>query len=254
MINQFEVTLPAPSGEQKRTAYAYLPKSYDEKKRFPVLYMFDGQTAFFDETAPYGESWRMGEILDKLEAEIIVAAVEADREDRLTEYSPFPFQSKYGSSEGKGEAYMDWLIGSFKPTIDGTYRTFPDREQTFLAGSSMGGLMTMFALCRYPNIFGGGAALSPSFWIAPNKIGKMIKDAIWARDVALYIDYGVEELQSHGEAQSKGLESCIGALLEKNVPFDFRLIPHGRHNEKSWRERVPCFLNVLNHKSNSPLG
>ena len=78
MIKQFEVTLTAPSGNQTRTAYVHLPQTYDEKKRFPVLYMFDGQTAFFDDTAPYGDSWRMGEILDKFEAEIIVAAVEAD--------------------------------------------------------------------------------------------------------------------------------------------------------------------------------
>ena len=120
MINQFEVTVPAPGGEQKRTAYVYMPKAYDEKKRFPVLYMFDGQTAFFDDTAPYGDSWRMGEILDKFKTEIIVAAVEADMKDRLTEYSPFPFQSKYGSSEGKGEAYMDWLVCTFKPMIDAT--------------------------------------------------------------------------------------------------------------------------------------
>lgn len=82
----------------------------------------------------------MGEILDKLEAEIIVAAVEADREDRLTEYSSFPFQSKYGSSEGKGEACMNWLVGTFKPMIDATYRTLPEREHTFLAEALWAGL------------------------------------------------------------------------------------------------------------------
>ena len=252
MIKQIEVTLPAPSGNQTRTAYVYLPKAYDEKKRFPVLYMFDGQTAFFDDTAPYGDSWRMGEILDKLQAEIIVVAVEADREDRLTEYSPFPFQSKYGSSEGKGEAYMDWLVGTFKPMIDATYRTLSEREHTLLVGSSMGGLMTMFALCRYSAVFGGGAALSPSFWVAPEKVGRMIKAAEWTDDVSLYIDYGTEELRSHGEAQCRGLESCIGALLEKNVPFDFRLIPHGQHNEKSWRERIPNFLQTLKIQKGRP--
>lgn len=248
MIEKFEVTVPAPSGEQKRTAYIYLPKiyDYDRTKRFPVLYMFDGQTAFFDETAPYGDSWRMGEILDKLNAEVIVAAVEADRKDRLTEYSPFPFTSKYGSSEGKGEAYMNWLISEFKPLIDANYRTLPDRERTFIVGSSIGGLMTMYALCRFPNVFGGGAALSPSFWIDAKGCASMIAAAEW-RDTPpkIYLDYGVQELKNHGERQRRGLKACCDALMKKNAAFTFRLIEGGAHNEKSWRKQIPIFLRAL---------
>lgn len=246
MIEKFEVTVPAPSGEQKRTAYIYLPKNYDGTKRFSVLYMFDGQTAFFDETAPYGDSWRMGEILDKLNAEVVVAAVEADGKDRLTEYSPFPFTSKYGSSEGKGEAYMNWLISEFKQMIEANYRTLPDRDHTFIVGSSMGGLMTLYALCRYPNVFGGGAALSPSLWIDPQSCASMIAAAEW-RDVSpeIYFDYGVQELKSHGDRQRRGLKACFDALMKKNAAFTFRLIEGGAHNEKSWREQVPHFLRTL---------
>lgn len=93
--------------------------------------------------------------------------------------------------------------------------------------------MTMFALCRYSDMFGGSAALFPSFWIRAGESRRDEKVAEWTDQISLYIDYGAEELKSHDEAQCRGLESCIGALSEKNVPFDFRLIPHGQHNEKS---------------------
>lgn len=245
MINQFEVTVPAPSGEQKRTAYVYLPKAYDGKERFPVLYMFDGQTAFYDETAPYGDSWRMGEILDRLKVPLIVAAVDCDKEDRLTEYSPFAFTSPFGSSKGKGAVYLNWLVQTFKPTIDETYLTLPARDHTYIMGSSMGGLMTLFALCRYPEVFGGGAALSASLWIDPEACAKMITAANWRKIPKLYLDYGAKELKSHGERQRQGLTSCLNALMEKNAPFTFRLIEGGTHSEKSWREQIPIFLKAL---------
>ncbi len=245
MIEQFEVTVPAPGGEQTRTARVYLPKTYGGARRFPVLYMFDGQTAFFDETAPYGDSWRMGETLDRLGAGLIVAAVDCDKKDRLTEYSPFAFQSPYGSSAGKGEVYLGWLVRVFKPLVDARYLTLPAREHTYLAGSSMGGLMTLYALCRYPDVFRGGAALSPSLWIDPEACAKMIAGADWAEHIALYLDYGEKELKNHGERQRQGLVRCIDALMQKGAPFTFRLIGGGTHSERSWREQVPAFLEAL---------
>ena len=246
MIKKFEVTVPAPSGAQKRAAYVYLPKAYDGKKRFPVLYLFDGQTAFFDETSPFGDSLRMGEALDRLNASLIVVAVDCDEKDRLTEYSPFAFVSPYGSSEGKGTVYMDWLINKFKPMIDENYLTLPARDHTYIAGSSMGGLITVFAICRYPEIFAGGAALSPSLWVAPEACAKMVAEAEWKQAPSLYLDYGTKELKSHGEWQRQGLTACFEALIKKNVAFTFRLIEGGKHSEKSWREQIPVFLKALN--------
>ncbi len=246
MIERIEVTVPAPGGDRKRTAFVYLPANYDGSKRFPVLYMFDGQTAFFDETAPYGESWRMGENCDALGAGVIVAAPECDKKDRLTEYSPFPFTSEYGSSEGKGEVYMNWLVNRFKPEIDAAYATLPARGHTFIAGSSMGGLMTLFALCRYPDVFGGGAALSPSVWVDPKGCADMIAAADWeGAPPAIYLGYGVEELKNRGGRARQGLKACFGALTDKNAAFTFRLIEGGTHSEVSWRRQIPVFLKVL---------
>lgn len=250
MIEQFEVTLPAPSGEQKRRAYVYLPHNggehpapQGEEERYPVVYMFDGQTAFFDEDATYGESWRMGAILDSLQAKVIVAAVACDEKDRLTEYSPFPFRSEYGSSEGKGEAYLSWLVHTFKPLIDAWYPTQPGRESTYIMGSSMGGLMVLFALSRYAEVFGGGMSLSPSVWVSPQGCAEMIASADWAKcSPALYLSYGAKELRTHGERQTAGLSACLEALMKKGINFTFRFLKQGAHNEKTWREQVPMIL------------
>ncbi len=243
MIKQFETVVPAPSGEQRRTATVYLP---DAEGNFPVLYMFDGQTAFFDERAPYGDSWRMKETLEGLGARLIVAAVDCDKEDRLTEYSPFAFTSPFGSSEGKGAIYMDWFVRVFKHKIDADFPTLPGREHTFLAGSSMGGLMTVYGLCRFPDVFAGGAALSPSLWVDPGVCAKMIAEADWGKFApTLYLDYGSEELKGHGARQRQALAGCYKELLAKNVPFTFRLIGGGTHSEKSWRAQTPIFLKTL---------
>ncbi len=243
MIENFSVEVPAPSGPQTRTAYVYLPQGYSPAERYPVLYMFDGQTLFYDEKAPYGESWRMGETLDRLRAKLLVAAVECDKTDRLTEYSPFPFTSPFGSSDGKGEEYMKWFTGTFKPMIDARFATDPTKS--YIAGSSMGGLMTLYALCKYPQVFSGGAALSPSLWVAPEKCRDLILGADCKRFPALYLDYGEKELENHGKRQKAGLSFCFEALLGRNAPFHFHLIRGGVHNEKSWRAQIPSFLEEL---------
>lgn len=244
MIEQFEVTVPAPSGEQKRTASVYLPEKHGG--RMPVLYLFDGQTAFFDERATYGDSLRMGDALDGLGAKLIVAAVDCDPRDRLTEYSPFAFSSPFGSSEGKGDVYLDWLVNAFKPEIDARYPTKPTRNSTFLSGASMGGLMTLYALCRYPHVFAGGAALSPSLWVDPAACAKMIGEADWSKArPTVYIDYGSAELKSHGARQREALTACLDALLSRGAETTFRLIRGGTHSETSWRRQIPAFLRTL---------
>lgn len=243
MIEEFRTAVNA-AGQKERRATVYLPKGYDGKTRFPVLYLFDGQTAFSDERAPYGDSWRMGEALDNLGAGIIAAAVDCDEKERLTEYSPFPFEQGGFRSEGRGAEYLDWLVNEFKPAIDKNYCTLPARKSTFLAGSSMGGLMTVFALCRYGDAFAGGAALSPSFWVAPEKSEEMIRSAP-LKGKTLYLDYGERELFSRGAAQGKALSSCLAALIEGRTELTFRLIKGGTHSEVSWRKQIPSFLRAL---------
>ena len=143
MIKKWSVSYPAVNGTEQRRVYVYLPTMYeaDPDRRYPVLYMFDGQNVFFDEDATYGKSWGMADYLDYTDTPLIVAAVECNagpNNERLVEYSPYRFDDpQYGHFDGKGAATMSWFIHRFKPFIDRNFRTLPDRGHTFIGGSSM---------------------------------------------------------------------------------------------------------------------
>ena len=123
MIKKWSVSYPAVNGTEQRRAYVYLPTMYEAEpdRRFPVLYMFDGQNVFFDEDATYGKSWGVADYLDYTDTPLIVAAVECNagpNNERLVEYSPYRFDDPtYGHFDGKGQATMSWYIHRFKPFI-----------------------------------------------------------------------------------------------------------------------------------------
>ena len=168
MIKKWSIRYPAVGGEEERRAYVYLPTMYeaDPDRRYPVLYMFDGQNVFFDEDATYGKSWGVADYLDYTDTPLIVAAVECNagpNNERLVEYSPYRFDDpQYGHFDGKGQATMSWFIHRFKPFIDRNFRTLPDREHTFIGGSSMGGLMSLYGVTAHNETFSRAACLSPS--------------------------------------------------------------------------------------------
>ena len=155
-----------PQLGRQRRIWIYLPADYaTSNKKYPVIYMHDGQNLFDDYTSGYGE-WGIDEILDKLPAkeESIVVGIDHGGEYRITEYDPY--DSKYG--KGRGDDYVDFLVNNLKPYIDKNYRTKKDVKHTTIAGSSMGGLISMYAILKYPNIFGNAGVFSPAFWIAPD--------------------------------------------------------------------------------------
>ena len=175
MVKKWSVSYPAVNGTEQRRVYVYLPTMYEAEpdRRYPVLYMFDGQNVFFDEDATFGKSWGVADYLDYTDTPLIVAAVECNagaNNERLVEYSPYRFDDpQFGHFDGKGQATMSWYIHRFKPFIDHNFRTLPDREHTFIGGSSMGGLMSLYALLQYNEVFSRAAALSPSIWVSPEK-------------------------------------------------------------------------------------
>ena len=204
MLYRFPITIPALSGAQVRRAYLYLPRAYYEQpdRRFPVLYMFDGHNVFLDSDATYGTSWGMLDWLNRTNAELIVAAVSCNTKGngRLIEYSPYPHHSsRLGYIPARGEETMRWLLDTFKPMIDAHVRTLPDRENTIIAGSSMGGLMALYATLCYNEHFSRAACLSPSLWTDPQQVKDMIESADVAPDTVIYMDYGSREMGNHGE-------------------------------------------------------
>lgn len=249
MVKKWKVTIPKLSGDISRRVYVYLPESYkkESEMRYPVMYMFDGHNVFFDADATYGKSWGMKKYMDKAKKELIIVAVECNHEGngRLIEYSPLNYEnSTMGKIRGKGGVYMNWLVKTLKPQIDREYRTLPDRNNTIIAGSSMGGLMALYGAAVYNHVFQRAACLSPSLWVAPGKLLEVIARAHIRNDTCIYMDYGSEEMFNHA-ANAEALISMSHLLLTKRVNLAFRIVPGGVHSEASWEKQIPIFMECL---------
>ncbi len=249
MVKKWDVTIPSLSGNMPRKVYLYLPDSYEEdkEKRYPVMYMFDGHNVFFDSDATYGKSWGMYSYMKYSQKDLIIVAVECNHQgnSRLIEYSPLTYyNTSHGKIKGKGNVYMNWLVKTLKPEIDRSYRTLPDRKNTIIAGSSMGGLMAMYAVTVYNHIFQRAACLSPSLWVAPGKVLELIARSHIRNDTCIYMDYGSEEMFNHA-ANSESLISVSHLLLTKRVNLALRVVPGGDHSEASWERQIPVFMDCL---------
>lgn len=249
MVEEWNVIIPKLSGDKERRAYIYLPASYGEEpeRRYPVMYMFDGHNVFFDSDATYGKSWGMNRFMEDSEKQLIIVGVECNHEGnrRLQEYSPVNFEnSEVGKIKGKGSVYMNWMVNTLKPYIDKNYRTLPDRRNTIICGSSMGGLMALYGACAYNHVFQRAACLSPSLWVSPGKVLEMIARAHIRRDTCIYMDYGSEEMFNHA-ANAEALISTSHLLLTKRVNLALRVVPGGDHSEASWERQIPIFMDCL---------
>ncbi len=250
MIFKWRITIPELTGKETRAAYVYVPESFkeDPEARYPVLYMFDGHNVFFDEDATYGKSWGMAEFVEETELPIMIVAVECNHHPnggRLSEYSPFTFRDRnYGHIKGRGKTTMHWLTHTFKPYIDKNFPTLPDRKYTFIAGSSMGGLMSLYAVTAYNHVFSRAACLSPSIWVAPEQIDMLLSRTKFRPDTVIYMDYGSNELSNHG-GMKRRLAKVASKLIERDVAVTCRIVPWGDHSEASWQEQIPVFLETM---------
>ena len=251
MLIKWDITIPELSGDTPRRAFVWLPEQCreDPEARFPVLYMFDGHNLFSDQDATYGRSWRLGEFLEREDLPLIVAAVDCDpgeQGERLSEYSPFDFNFRRGTPiKGRGQETMRWYIEQFKPLVDREFPTLPDREHTFIGGSSMGGLMSLYAVTRFNEVFSGAAALSPSIWVAPQELDALLRSCPLAPGTRIYMDCGEKELSYRRGAMRRRLGQVARILLDQGALLTFRLIPGGQHNEASWEAQVPWFVGTL---------
>jgi predicted alpha/beta superfamily hydrolase len=156
------------------------------QNRYPVVYMQDGQNLSDPAIAYGGNTWRLDQALRGLYEkgiEPIVVGVHHTGVQRLGEYSPHG-DTRHGG--GDGEVYMRFLTETVKSRIDSTYRTRRDRDSTIVAGSSMGGLISLYAFFRRPSPFGGVAAMSPSIWFGGRRILEFIEKARLTRDASTW--------------------------------------------------------------------
>ena len=239
--DQFDI----PQLGRQRRVWIYLPSDYvSSGKQYPVIYMHDGQNLFDEFTSGYGE-WGIDEIMDKLppKDQCIIVGIDHGGEYRISEYDPY--DSKYG--KGQGNAYIEFLAKTLKPYIDQHYRTKPAAKNTTIAGSSMGGLISVYAVLKYPKVFGSAGIFSPAFWIAPG-LYDYVRNTTLNSKLRFYFVCGDSESESmvadmHKMAdlvRSKGIST-------QNTPEV--IIKGAKHNEKQWNGDFPGFYSWLLGKS-----
>ena len=249
MLIKWNVTIPRLSGDTPRHTYVWLPDDYEEnpEKRYPVLYMFDGHNIFRDEYAAFGKSWGREDYMRCTQKDLIIVAVECNHEGtlRLQEYSPVTYRNKdHGYIPGKAPTYMKWMVHHLKPYVDRTLRTLPDRDHTSLAGSSMGGLITLYGISTYNHVFRQAACLSPSLWVAPAKLLAMIAQAKYTPDTAIFLSYGQKEMDNH-PGNRVAISSAAAQLYTKGVNLTLRIVRDAYHCEAAWEQEVPIFMDSL---------
>ena len=248
MIRVEKIQIPTLPTKKPRRLYIYTPKGYETSdERYPVLYMFDGHNVFYDSHATYGKSWGMKQYLEKSRRPLILVAVECnpEGENRMNEYTPFDIWWKGRLMfEARGQLTMDWFVNELKPRIDREYRTLPDREHTFIAGSSMGGLMALYAAVAYNGTFSRAAALSPSLWAARGHEAELLKAHPLQSPTRIYMDMGTAEADPKTGFLT-GVFRTAQRLTRAGAVVDARIVPDARHSEAYWEQRIPVFMAYL---------
>jgi predicted alpha/beta superfamily hydrolase len=226
----------------ERDVLVYLPPSYPVANRtYPTLYMHDGQNLFDHETS-YAGDWGVDETLEALAGEgleAIVVGIPNAGEKRLDEYGPFPDPALGG---GRAADYLAFLVDTVKPLVDHSFRTTGEAARTATIGSSMGGLVSLYAHFARPDVFGLAGAFSPSIGFGRGAMMRFLREAPKVPG-KVYLDIGAKERMSPlvHEARNvlieKGYRSGKDLLFVEDVA--------GSHDEASWARRLPRALRFL---------
>ena len=240
IIRVIEEAYAIPQLGRKRRIAAILPHNYDKTdKKYPVLYLHDGQN-LFDHKAPFG-TWAVDKSLAWLASlglpEIIVIAIDHGNKNRLKEYAPFS-NKQIGEAEGK--LYLRFLLETLKPYVDKNFRVFTDGNNTGIGGSSMGGLISLYAGLHRPEVFTKWMIFSPSLWIAP-KIFEMtnsISELYYP--TSLYLYAGGKESENHLPNVIKLANSLRRKdLTEQQFRMQVSINKEGTHSERYWGMEFP---------------
>jgi predicted alpha/beta superfamily hydrolase len=239
----------------------WLPEGYSGTSKYPVLYMHDGQMLFDATTTWNQQAWDVDGTLGSLMSgglidRTIVVAIQNNGNKRQAEYFPekvintIPEPQKsqleslfYGTT--RGDAYLKFIVTELKPFIDNTYSTYPDRQHTFMGGSSMGGLISLYAFCEYPTVFSGAICMS-THWIGTFNDNSQIPSAMIdylsknlpvPTDRKIYFDRGTVGFDaSYGPYQTRA-DSTLTAKGYNSSDFESRIFEGDDHNENAWKAR-----------------
>jgi predicted alpha/beta superfamily hydrolase len=260
VVGDFRLHLDFPSAKlsNTRTIIVYLPPGYDDEDdgtRHPVLYMHDGQNLFDGESSFSGVEWSVDEAVARMvearQARPVVVVGIYNTDDRFFEYAPVADPDRGG---GGANLYADFIVDELKPFIDANYRTLPDRANTGVMGSSLGGLVSLYIGWRYPGVFSKIGAMSPSYWWANNHIVRFIENYDAPRGLKVWIDMGTgenpEDRDRDGVPDNLALHRRVrDALMAKGFVLgrDLRYLEDegAVHNERAWASRFPQALEFL---------
>jgi predicted alpha/beta superfamily hydrolase len=224
----------SPELENARDILVYLPRSYGAgERRYPVIYMHDGQN-LFDQATSFGGEWRVDETMEAEGVEAIVIGIPNMGDERCEEYSPFVDEEAGG---GHGDDYLAFMVHTVKPMVDRDFRTLPERAHTGIAGSSMGGLISLYGFFKEPETFGFAGVMSPALWFADRAVFGFIEQAPPPQSGRIYLDVGTQE----GEATLRD-ERRMSELLESkgfSAESELRYVEDegAGHTESAWAER-----------------
>jgi predicted alpha/beta superfamily hydrolase len=230
-----------PQLHRHRRIWIYVPQSYAaSNKHYPVLYLQDGQN-IFDEATSFSGEWGVDEALDTLNAEgkeCIVVAIDNGGEKRINEYAPYDMK-EFG--KGEGDQYVDFIVKTLKPYIENNYRVKTSPQDCFIAGSSMGGLISFYAMLKYPHTFGAAGVFSPAFWLAPQLKEQLAQMAnqVWGK---IYFYAGEQE----SEAMVPDMVAVYNAMKQHSKAHITIVVnPEGQHAEAAWQQEFPRFYKWL---------
>lgn len=228
----------------------------DLRKRYPVLYVHDGMCAFRKDTPLSWESFDIDGALKRTHHEMIVVSLEAQNAPiRTAEYSPFSWinEARKYLAEGqeKGELYLSWLFSEVKPYIDAHYKTLKDREHTYMYGTSLGAVISVYAAARYPGLLKKVGCGSLASWGNEPAFLAYLRQASLPSDLGFFIRVGTSEgiprdLTSLGECYPRLSGDLRGLLLEKGLKdVDFAINPNRKHCTKDWALDMDAFITWL---------
>jgi predicted alpha/beta superfamily hydrolase len=235
--------VPSPQLHNRRDLLVYLPPAWDRGDPFPVAFMHDGQN-LFDQTTSFAGEWAVDKTLDEAAAhglEVIIVGIPNMGAARIEEYSPFTDRRHGG---GKGDAYLDFISETVKPLIEREFPVLAGAANTGIAGSSMGGLISLYGFLRRPDVFGFASAMSPSLWFGTRAIFEEI-DALHAPHGRLYLDIGTRE-NAPAVADARRLrDELLRKGYRRGRDLRFVLDRGGRHHEQDWGRRLRVALEFL---------
>lgn len=251
---RYHKNFPSASLQQSHDVLVYLPPGYesDSRRRYPVLYLQDGQNVFDGDTAfVRGQEWQVDDSAESMIRSgrlkpLIVVAISNAGEKRIDEYAPTR-DPKTGRG-GRAYLYGRMLLTEVKPFIDSTYRTLPGRPHTGLGGSSLGGLLSLYLGLKHSDVFGKLAVMSPSVWWDNRTILKMV-DAFDGRyRPSIWLDIGTNE-GSRPDQSVRDVrtlrDACVARGWKMGRSLKYYEAIGADHSERSWSERVPLMLSFL---------